>query len=91
MKGRACRGARCCHIVRVGPGGQILLRKTRRVKLNGTVIVGSEPTNRNEIVSDVRGEKNVVEMERSGENEAPTEVIGRVEPFPATIEVGWEE
>jgi hypothetical protein len=51
-----------------GPGGQILHRKTRRVKLNGTGIVGSEPTNRKEIVSDVRGDKNVVEIERSGEN-----------------------
>ena len=51
-----------------GPGGQILHRKTGRVKLNGTRIVGGEPTDRKEIVSDVRGDKNVVEMERSGEN-----------------------
>jgi hypothetical protein len=50
------------------PGGQILHRKTRSVKLNGTGIVGSEPTNRKEIVSDVRGDKNVIEMEWSREN-----------------------
>ena len=51
-----------------GPGGQILHRKTKRVKLNGTEIVGGEPMNRKEIVSDVRGDENVVEIERSEEN-----------------------
>ena len=51
-----------------GPGGQILDRKTRRLKLNGTGIVGGEPTNRKEIVSDVRGNENIVDVERSGEN-----------------------
>jgi hypothetical protein len=51
-----------------GPGGQILHKKTSRVKLNGIRIVGVEPTDREEIVSDVRGYKNVVEVERSREN-----------------------
>jgi hypothetical protein len=36
--------------------------------LNGTRIVGGEPTDRKEIVSDVRGYENVVEVERSEEN-----------------------
>ena len=51
-----------------GPGGQILHRKTSTVKLNGTRIVGGEPTDRKEIVSDVRGYENVVEVEWSREN-----------------------
>jgi hypothetical protein len=51
-----------------GPGSQILHRKTGGVKLNGTRIVGGEPTDRKEIVSDVRGYENVVEVERSREN-----------------------
>jgi hypothetical protein len=46
------------------PGGQILHRKTRGVKLNGTRIVGGEPTNRKEIIGDVWGYENVVEIER---------------------------
>jgi hypothetical protein len=50
-----------------GPGGQILHRKTRRVKLNGTRIIGGEPMDRKEIVGNVRGYENVVEIERSGE------------------------
>jgi hypothetical protein len=50
-----------------GPGGQILHRKTRRVKHNGTRIVGGEPTDRKEIVGNVRGYENVVEVERSRE------------------------
>jgi hypothetical protein len=36
-----------------GPGGQILHKKTRGVKLNGTRIVGGEPTNREKIMGDV--------------------------------------
>jgi hypothetical protein len=50
-----------------GPGDQILHRKTGRVKLNGTRIVGGEPTDIKEIVSDVRSYENVVEVERSRE------------------------
>ena len=51
-----------------GPGGQILHRKTRGVKLNGTRVVSGETTNRKEIMSDVGGYENVVEVERSREN-----------------------
>jgi hypothetical protein len=50
-----------------GPGGQILHRKTRAFKLNGTRIIDGEPTDRKEIVGDVWGYKNVVEIERSRE------------------------
>jgi hypothetical protein len=43
-------------------------QKTSKVKLNGTRIVGGEPTDRKKIVSDVRGYENVIEVERSREN-----------------------
>jgi hypothetical protein len=51
-----------------GPGGQIFHIKTRGVKLNGIRIVGGEPTGRKEIVGDMRGYQNVIEIERSKEN-----------------------
>ena len=38
--------------------------KPEGVKLNGTRIVGGEPTNKNEIIGDVWGYENVVEIER---------------------------
>jgi hypothetical protein len=50
------------------PGGQILHRETRGVKLDGTGVVSGETTNRKEIISDVGGYENVVEIERSREN-----------------------
>jgi hypothetical protein len=49
------------------PGGQILHRKTRGVKLDGTGVVSGETTNREEIMSDVGGYENVVEIEWSRE------------------------
>jgi hypothetical protein len=63
-----CRGASAVTSGEWGPGGQILHRKTRRVKLNGTKNVGGEPTDRKKIMSDVRGNENVVEIERSRKN-----------------------
>jgi hypothetical protein len=45
----------------------MLHRKTGRVKLNGTRIVGGEPIDQKEIVSDVRGYENVTEVELSME------------------------
>jgi hypothetical protein len=51
-----------------GPGGQILHKETKRVKLNGTRIVGGESANRKKVVSNVRSYKNVVEIERSRKN-----------------------
>jgi hypothetical protein len=51
-----------------GLGGQILHRKTIRVKLNGTRTVGGEPINRKEIMDDMRGYKNIIEIERSRDN-----------------------
>jgi hypothetical protein len=51
-----------------GPGGQIFHIKTRGVKLNGTRVVGGEPTNRKKIMSDMWGYENVVEIERPREN-----------------------
>jgi hypothetical protein len=61
-------GPRIITAGEVGPGGQILHRETKRVKLNGTRIVGGEPMNVNKAVSNVRSYENVVEIERSGEN-----------------------
>jgi hypothetical protein len=51
-----------------GPGGQILHRKTRGVKLNGTRVVNGESTNRKKIVSDVGSYENIVEVKRPREN-----------------------
>jgi hypothetical protein len=51
-----------------GPGGQILHRKTRGVKLNGTGVVSGETTDRKEIVSDVGSYENIVEVKRSRQN-----------------------
>jgi hypothetical protein len=64
----ACRGARRCHSGRVGSWWPNLSQKIRGVKLNGTRIVGGEPTDRKEIVGDVWGYENVVEIERSREH-----------------------
>ena len=50
------------------PGGQILHRKTRGVKLNGTGVVSSESTNRKKIVGDVGSYENIVEVKRPREN-----------------------
>jgi hypothetical protein len=51
-----------------GPGGQILHRKTRGVKLNGTRVVSGESTNRKKVVSDVGSYENIVEVKRTREN-----------------------
>jgi hypothetical protein len=67
-KVRACRVASRYHSRRGGPGGQILHKKPRGVKLNGTRIVGGEPTNRKKIMCDVWGYENVVEIKRPTEN-----------------------
>jgi hypothetical protein len=50
------------------PEGQILHRKTRGVKLNGTRIAHGEPTNKKEIMGDVWGYENIVEIEGPREN-----------------------
>jgi hypothetical protein len=42
--------------------------KNRRVKLNGTRIVGGEQMDRKKIVGDMRGYENVIEIEWSREN-----------------------
>jgi hypothetical protein len=62
-------------------------QKTKRVKFIGTRIVGGEPTNRKKIVRSY--EKDV--KNGSGRIEAPIEGTDGVEPFPTTIEEGWEE
>ena len=54
-----------------GPGGQILHRKTRGVKLNGTGVVSSESTNRKKIVGDVGSYENVIEVKRPRKNRGP--------------------
>ena len=42
-----------------GPGGKILHRKTKRVKLHGTRVVSSELTDEKKILNDVGGNKDV--------------------------------
>jgi hypothetical protein len=51
-----------------GPGGQILHRKTRGVKLNGTRVVSGETTDIKKILSDVGSYENIVEVKRPREN-----------------------
>jgi hypothetical protein len=51
-----------------GPGGQILHRKTRGVKLNGTIVVSGESTDRKKIVSDVGSYENIIEVKWPREN-----------------------
>jgi hypothetical protein len=74
-----------------GPGGQILHRKTRGVKLNGTGVVSGETMDRKKIVSDVGSYENIIEVKRPRENRGTYWGDWRVEPFPTTIEDGWEE
>ena len=62
------QGARAVTSGEMGPGGQILHRKTRGVKLNGIRVIDGEPTNRKKIMSDVRGYENAIEIERPREN-----------------------
>jgi hypothetical protein len=69
--GRRVGGGRPKYVERprtIIAGGQILHRETKRVKLNGTRIVGGEPTDIKKVVSNVRSYENVVEIERSEEN-----------------------
>jgi hypothetical protein len=42
--------------------------KPKGVKLNGTRIVDGEPMNRNEIMGDVWGYENIIEIKRPREN-----------------------
>jgi hypothetical protein len=42
-----------------GPGGKILHRQTKRIKLHRTRVVSSELTNRKKILNDVGGDKDV--------------------------------
>ena len=51
-----------------GPGGEILHRQTKRVKLNGTRIVGGEPTNREKIMNYTRSNKDILEVKRPRDN-----------------------
>jgi hypothetical protein len=48
-------------------------------------------TNRKKILNNVRSQQNVVKVEWSGNNESPTEVTGRVEPLPTTMDEGLAE
>jgi hypothetical protein len=52
-KAGACRVAPRCHSEREGSWWPNPSQKTRGVKLNGTRIVGGEPTNREKIMGDV--------------------------------------
>jgi hypothetical protein len=49
-----------------GPGEKILHRKTIRIKLDRTIIIDSELSNRNQIFDNVRNDKNIVKIEWFG-------------------------
>jgi hypothetical protein len=64
-----CRAASSCHSGREGSWWpDPSQKKTRGVKLDGTRVVGGEPTNKEKIMSNVRSYENVVEVERPREN-----------------------
>jgi hypothetical protein len=42
------------------PSSQILHRKTKRIKLDGTIIVGGKTTNRNQVLNDVGDTKTLL-------------------------------
>jgi hypothetical protein len=73
-----------------GPGGKILHRQTKRVKFHKSRIVSSELTNGKKILNDIGATRTLVKRKGPGRTAVPTEVTGRVEPFPTTMEEGRE-
>jgi hypothetical protein len=63
---RSCRVSRAVTSGEKGPSSQILHKQTKRVKRNRKRVVGGEPMNRK--LNDVRGNENVVEVERFWKN-----------------------
>jgi hypothetical protein len=64
----ACRVSRAVTSGEKGPSSQILHKQTKRVKRNRKRVVGGEPMNRKKVLNDVRGNENVVEVERFRKN-----------------------
>src|SRR6266540_3202310 len=67
---------------------KILYRKTKGIKLNRTIIVKCELTDRNKIFNDGRSNKDIVEVKGSigcGQDVCPMLVMGRKEPLPMMI------
>jgi hypothetical protein len=54
----ACGGALSCHSRREGSRLQILHRETKRIKLNGTGIIGYEPTNGKKVMGNMGSYEN---------------------------------
>jgi hypothetical protein len=47
------------------PGPEVLHRKTKGIKLDRAIIIGCKLANRNKVFDDVRGDKNIVKVERT--------------------------
>jgi hypothetical protein len=73
-----------------GSGGKIPHRKTKRVKLHGTRVVSSELTDGKKILNDVGATRTLDKRKGPGRTASPTEVTGRAESFPTTMEEGRE-
>jgi hypothetical protein len=70
--------------------GKVAYGESLGIKLHRKVVVVSEAMNREKGMSQMGSNKNVVKVEGPGRTDAPTEVTGRVELFPTTIEGGCE-
>ena len=42
------------------PGVQVLHRKAKRIKLNGTIIIGGKTTNGNQVLNNVRRDQDII-------------------------------
>jgi hypothetical protein len=72
-----------------GPGGKILHRQTKRVKLHRTRVVSSELTDRKKILM-LGATRMLVKRKGSGRTALPTDMTSMVDPFPTTMEEGRE-
>jgi hypothetical protein len=72
------------------PSCRVLHNKTKRVKLDRTRIISSKTTNGKKIV-DQRSDKNIGMRKELGGPTAPTDVIGRHEPFATMMDEGRKE
>jgi hypothetical protein len=72
-------------------GCKILHRQTKRVKFHRAPIVSGKTMNKKETLNHVRSKQNVVKVKWPGRTESPTEVIGREEPLPTTIDEGLDK
>jgi hypothetical protein len=72
-------------------GCKIIHRQIKQVKFYRAPIVSGKTMNREETLNHVRSKQNIVKVKGPGRTESPTEVIGREESLPRTIEEGLDE